>query len=174
MFCVSSYGRLSQGLRHQGLRRGRYNPLTHGTLSSTVQACCHSELGCAVWTDRLRLERIESFPALPAHPKVPDRRRCSARWTGKSVASRRFQNTRQRLRLSQSSPATRQDEHRQDSKPDGLHSQSENNKPSHADKTDDRGHHQTAGPSHRKPEQGPKNLTAVQWIDRQQIENQQD
>jgi hypothetical protein len=49
----------------------------------------------------------------------------------------------------------------------------EPNEGGHAHKTKNRRYHQTSSPPHHEPEQGAKDLTAVQGIDGKHIENQQ-
>jgi len=49
----------------------------------------------------------------------------------------------------------------------------ESDEPRTADEPDNRGHHEAAGASEHKPEQGTKDLAAVQGVDRQHVENEQ-
>jgi hypothetical protein len=87
--------------------------------------------------------------------------------------ARQLCETKQRPRLLQSAPAIHQNERGQNSEPHGLHSQREDDEPSHTEETDDRGRHQTASAAHYKPKQGPKNLAAIERINREHIEDQQ-
>ena len=87
--------------------------------------------------------------------------------------SRQFCEAQQCPRLLQPLPAVHQNECGDNSKPDGLKPQGEEDKAGHAEEADDRGRHQAAGASHDKPEQGPKNLAAIQRIDWEHVENQQ-
>jgi hypothetical protein len=73
----------------------------------------------------------------------------------------------------QSSPAIHEHEERENAVPDGMPPQSKSDESGHAHKTEQGGDHQASRPSYDKPKQRAENLAAVQRIDGQHVEDQQ-
>jgi hypothetical protein len=55
-----------------------------------------------------------------------------------------------------------------------MYPEGETDEPGHPQEAENGGHHQAAGASYYKPQQRPKNLAAIQRIDGQHVENEQD
>jgi hypothetical protein len=78
---------------------------------------------------------------------------------------------RYRPRVLKPSPAVRQDEDGKDTEPERMYP-CQSDQPSYACKANDCGDHQAAGASQHEPQQRSKDLTAIERIDGQHVENQ--
>ena len=72
----------------------------------------------------------------------------------------------------ESAPATHHHEDRDRSQPHVLPPQGETDEADDSDQAEDRGHHQAASATERKPEQRAKDLAAVEGINGQNIKDQ--
>src|ERR1019366_8403635 len=77
-------------------------------------------------------------------------------------------------RVLQSAPAIQQHKNGDCPGPYGMRPEGKTDEPGHAQETEDGGYHQASGTSQHKPQKRAKYLAAIQWIDGQDIENQQD
>jgi hypothetical protein len=108
-----------------------------------------------------------------ALPEIADWGRGFARWTSKALATRQLCETQQSLRVFQSTPAIQEHEDGDRPEPAGSAPEGETDKGDTADKAEDGRYHQTAGAPEHKPEQGPKDLAAIQRINGKNVEAEQ-
>ncbi len=141
--------------------------------AAAIQTARRGELRAATRTNRLRFKYIERFPTFAAQPKGALGRGALAGRTGQSVVTRRPRGARQDPRLEQTSPAIQENEHANYAKPDRARHYGGPDQRGRPHESDDRRDHQAARAPHYKPKQGPKNLPAIERIDREQIEDQQ-
>ncbi len=134
-----------------------------------VWAYCVEQWGQTPWVWNMS----KGCPHFPHCPVFAHRRRRLACRTGKTIAARQLCQAQQGPRVLQAAPAVHQHEGRDSSVPDGLRPDGETDESCHSDQAEDRGHHQAASSSEHKPEQGAKNLAAIQGIDGKDVEHQQ-
>jgi hypothetical protein len=92
----------------------------------------------------------------------------------KSLISRRVGKLIERAGEFESSPAIHDHEHGQSSEPDGLNLQGHKNESCGAHEAENRRHHQAVGTSHHKPKHRSQDLAAVERVDGQKVEKQQE
>ena len=122
-------------------------------------------------TYRMRFEGIKSFETSGAAPKRAEDGRLAAGRTSESAAPRQFGNASENACLQQTSPAIEQNENRNNADPDLLSQNSDEDEAGHAREPDDRRNHQTPRSSEDKPEQRVKDLSTIEGIDWQDVEN---
>jgi hypothetical protein len=119
------------------------------------------------------LEHVEGLAALSARPVFSHWRSRLAGWAGEPIATRELCQTQKSACVLQAAPAVHEHKGCECTVPDGLCPDGETDESCHSDQAQDRGDHQTATASEHKPEQRAKDLTAIQWIDGKNVENQQ-
>ena len=96
-----------------------------------------------------------------------------AGWTLRPIVSGYIHRFRQRLGLLQPLPTPHRREARHDGEPDAFPpKQKQENRPARADETDDGRDAQASVRTDEEPQQRVDDLPAVQWVDRQHVEDQ--
>ena len=124
-------------------------------------------------TDGLGLKGVELLPAIPTDTKGPDRGRHladRARESGPPLPSGRAYQLQP---VSQTLPAVEEDKYGYDADPDRLCDDCKQDKGPDANEAYDRHGDQAPGAADQEPEQGAEDLSAVQGIDGQEVEDQQ-
>src|SRR5580698_5261642 len=140
-------------------------------LRTALQAIRRSKLRPAMRTGCVILKDVETLTAPSAFPKLADRGRGLASRTNISVTPRQVGDGRHSLRLPKTAPADGQDVEGNNSQPGIL--PNEDDETGRADQSDYGRRHQAPVAAHHKPQQRSQNLSAIQRINRQNIENQQ-
>src|ERR1700746_2298911 len=151
----------------------RARPLCHWMQPPTVQAFGLGKPGPATGTRCPGRKRIERLPALTAFPIIAEWWGIVARGAGEPYPPRQLGHFQESPRMLKSSPAIHEHEERENAVPDGMPPQSKSDESGHAHKTEQGGDHQASRPSYDKPKQRAENLAAVQRIDGQHVEDQQ-
>lgn len=145
-----------------------------GALAPAVEAICCGKLRSAIWAHGLALKCVECMLATAALPELSDGGRLLAMRAGKVVTPGQFFHAGQSASVLPAAPGVHEHIDGDKSHPDGFHPPCKCDKPERAQEPHDGRDHQTSRSSEHKPEQGAKYLTAVEGINGEQVEGQQD
>lgn len=141
-------------------------------MASAIETLRRGELKMAIRTDCAAFKSVEGLPAMPAFPICAGWRRGLAGWASVAVTTREFCDAKKRLRVLESAPAVHEHEERERAEPHVLSDESQNDESDNSDQSENGCDHQAAGASEDEPQHRPKDLTAIEGIDWQDIEDQ--
>ena len=150
-----------------------YLPIGYCAGLTTVQAGCFLEAGRALRTDAAGLEGVELGLTLVATPEGADGRRGPAAGTGEPLAAGNLFKLAQGACGLEAVPAIEACVGGDEAGPNGLFKECEHDEPGDSEEAQKRSDQQAARAAERKPEQGAKNLAAVEGVDGENVENQQ-
>ena len=151
------------------MRRASDHPIVHGIEPAAVHALCLGVLGRA--GDTRGFEHVEGLAALSARPVFSQTG--GAVWqVGQAKPSRRGSFARRKRARAAAAPAVHEHEGGESTVPDGLRPDGETDESRHSIKPKIVATINCVL-THHKPEKGSENLTAIQRIDRKDVERQQ-
>ena len=145
-----------------------------GTLPSAIEALSRRILGSAVRANRSGFERIKRLTTLRALPVRSDRRTAAACGASEARPPRQLRNLKQGSGMLKASPTIQQNEDGKSCIPYRSLSQRESDESEDTEQAKDSGDHQAASAPNHKPEQTSQDLTAVEWVNWQDVESEQE
>src|SRR6202041_3159621 len=137
---------------------------------AAIEASGQCKLGRTMGTEALGLERVEGLGTLAALPIIADRGMSFAGWTSESVPARQLGEMQELLRVRQSPPPIHEHEDGNRTEPNVSRPNGIADKRGDSHEPEDGSNHQTASATEDEPEQGAQDLSAIERIDRQNVE----
>ena len=143
-----------------------------GVLSTTIEALGRRVMSAAEWTSRACFKWVKELLALSASPINSSRRRGLTSRTRVALTPTELCDLEQGARVLKPGPAIHQDKNCQGREPPGSENECESYESQHANKAQNCRDHEAASSPQNKPEERSQNLTAVERVNRKEIENE--
>ena len=148
-------------------------PLCDGCLVPAIEAGGRFKSCGTLRADSAGLEGVELRIALVATPDWTNRGIGPATGAGETLAARDFLEVAQSARGFEAAPAVHSGVGGDQARPYGLSLECKQQQRRDSKESEKRGNQQAARSAQRKPEQGAQDLSAIEWVNGQDVEDEQ-